>query len=224
MAPTLRAVCFDLDGLLVDTEPHYFEAHRSVFAEHGVRLTKEEYARRWIITGTRTADEVARLGLRADPEAMSREAKRRFRALVDRDLRPMPHARETLERAHARFRTALVTNTPGAEVELVLGRLGLAPHLDRVVARESYDRAKPAPDGYLAAARLLGAAPAECLALEDSPRGVRAAVAAGMPVVAVVNEMTRFEPPVGAVLVLDSLADLDLAALAAAWPPVFPAA
>jgi len=214
MSSRLRALCFDLDGLLVDTEGFYYESHRSVFAENGYVLSKETYARKWIIQGTHMEDEIAGFGITADPRVLSEEVKRRFRALVDADLRLMPHARETLERAAPRFGTALVTNTPRGEVDLILDRMGIRPFLHHLVCRESYAAAKPAPDGYLTAAKRLGVPPAACLALEDSPRGVRAAIAAGMPVVAVVNEMTRFEPPVGARRVLTSLADLDLDELA----------
>ncbi|MEK7767241.1 MAG: HAD family hydrolase, partial [bacterium] len=70
MPAELQAILFDMDGLLVDTEPHFYEAHRSVFAEHGVEIPIEEYARVWIIRGARTQDEAMRRGLRADPEAV----------------------------------------------------------------------------------------------------------------------------------------------------------
>ncbi len=214
MPSRLAAVCFDLDGLLVDTEGYYYEAHRSILAEHGVTMSLEAYARTWIIRGTHWADEVRRHGLTADPAQLAEESRRRFRALVEAELRLMPHARETLAAAAAHHATALVTNTPRREVELILDRVGIRPFLHHLVCREDYPEAKPAPDGYLAAAARVGAPPSACLALEDSPRGVRAAVAAGMPVIAVVNALTRFEPPVGARRVLQSLAELDLEAFA----------
>ena len=217
LSSTLQAVCFDLDGLLVDTEELYYESLRSVFAEYGYALARETYARKWIIQGTHLADELPGFGISADAADCAAEWKQRHRALVEARLQLMPFARETLERAAARFRTALVTNTPGEEVDLILDRLGIRPHLHHLVCRERYVNAKPAADGYLAAAQAVGVPPGACLALEDSPRGVRAAVAAGMPCVAVVNAMTRFEPPVGARLVLNSLAELDLDVLAAAW-------
>ena len=208
---------FDLDGLLVDTEPYYFEAARSVFAEQGHALSREEYAVRWIIRGTRMADEALRLGIKADPDALVDEIRRRFRAMVDRELRLMPHARETLERAAASFTTALVTNTVPEEVELILGKAGIRRYLHHLITRGEYPRPKPAPDCYLAAAQRVGCVPAECLALEDAARGVRSAVGAGVPCVAVLNDMTRYEPPEGALLTLNSLADLDLDSLAANW-------
>lgn len=217
MRAPLSAVLFDLDGLLVDTEPFFYEAHRAVFAEHGVAISPEEYARVWIIRGARTQDEAVRRGLTADPEAVRAEVVRRFRAMVAADLRLMPRALETLQAARVRFHTALVTNTTRAEVELVLARMGLAPWLERVLAREDYAKSKPAPDGYLAAAAAVGAPPDGCLVLEDSPRGVAAANAAGMRCIAVLNAMTRIEPPRDAWRVLDSLAALDLPAVAAAW-------
>jgi len=213
----LRAVFFDLDGLLVDTEPYYFEAARGVFAEHGHALSREEYAIRWIIRGTRMADEVSRLGIKADPDGLLLEVRRRFRAMVEVELKLMPHARETLERASARFATALVTNTVPEEVELILAKAGIRRHLHHLIARGDYPRPKPHPDCYIAAARRVGCAPGECLALEDAARGVRAAVNAGVPCVAVLNEMTRYESPEGALLTLDSLAELDLDSLAANW-------
>ena len=143
----------------------------------------------------------------------------KYRALVEADLRLMPYARETLEAARKIGKTALVTNTPAKDVATILGRAGIAGLLDLVISRDKYELAKPEPDCYLAAMRNAGTGPGETVALEDSPRGMRAAIAAGVPVVAVVNEMTSYEQPVGALMVLNNLKELDLGRLAASWPP-----
>jgi HAD superfamily hydrolase (TIGR01509 family) len=193
MPPAL--IAFDLDGLLVDTEPLYFEAHASVFAEYGVTITAEEYARRWIIRGDRTESIAPEKGITADTRAMTAEAKRRFRALVDRDLRRMPGALEAVQRASRIAPTALVTNTPDADARLVTDRAGLSPYLRHFITRERYDRAKPAPDAYLAAAAAAGISPKDGLALEDSPRGARAAVAAGFRCVWVPTTWTNLDGP-----------------------------
>jgi HAD superfamily hydrolase (TIGR01509 family) len=213
----LRAVCFDLDGLLVDTEPWYYEAHRSILAEHGVTQARDEYVRTWIIEGTRWAVEAPKHGIATDPAELTAETNRRFRALIARDLRPMPGALRVLAAAAARGPTALVTNSRRDAVEEIVDRLGMRAFLHQLVTREAYEHAKPAPDGYLAAARLMGMAPADCLALEDSPRGMKAAIAAGMPVILVLNEMTRIGGrPAGPLRILDSLEELDLEEVAAA--------
>jgi HAD superfamily hydrolase (TIGR01509 family) len=215
----LKLACFDLDGLLVDTEPHYYESTRAVWAEYGKGLTKEYYARTWIIRGTTVAVEVEKAGIPDKWEAVLDKIRARYRERVEADLRLMPHARETLEAARKIGKTALVTNTPPFEVGKILDRSGIAGLLDFIVSRDKYERAKPEPDCYLAAMRMAGTGPGETVALEDSPRGMRAAIAAGVPVIAVVNEMTRYEQPVGALMVLNSLKELDLGKVADSWPP-----
>jgi HAD superfamily hydrolase (TIGR01509 family) len=210
VAPKLQLVCFDLDGLLVDTEGYYFEAHRSVFAEYGVEITREEYARRWIIAGEKTEQVAPLKGIAADPKALSAEARRRFRAMVEREIRLMPGAMDAVVKAARRFPTALVTNTPRAEAELILERTGLGAHLAHRITRERYERQKPAPDCYLVACEAAGVEAAEAVALEDSPRGVAAAVAAGLRVIWVPNAFTNLGgAPPGIWRTVPSLADVD---------------
>jgi HAD superfamily hydrolase (TIGR01509 family) len=209
MAFPLEAVLFDLDGLLVDTEPYYYEAHRQVFAEHGYELSRREYALKWIIRGTRMDREAPGFGITADPNALLADVKKRFRAMAEAELKLMPHAREALEQANRRFITALVTNAPRQETEMIVRRLGLSDLLRHLVTREEYTNPKPSPDCYLAAARIVGVPAPGCLAIEDSSRGVRAALGAGVPCVAVLNEMTRYEPPEGALMTLQSLSELE---------------
>jgi len=219
MAVELKAVCFDLDGLLADTEPFYFEAHRLVFARRGVALTMEEYALRWIIRGERTVGAAPAMGITEDPAILTAEAKALYREMVMRDVSPMPYAVEAAKRVAARFTTILVTNTPEAETRTILEKTGLKPYVHKLASRESYERAKPAPDSYLAAARILDLPVTECLAVEDSPRGVRSALAAGMRCVWIPNEYTRVpDPPEGILVRLESLADLDVDSIAAGWP------
>src|SRR5262249_59693707 len=87
-------------------------------------------------------------------------------------------------------RMGLGTNRAGGEVGFILAQLGVASFSHATVAREDYARAKPAPDAYLAAAAALGLAPAECAVVEDTERGLRAALAAGARVVALPNALT----------------------------------
>ena len=148
-------------------------------------------------------------GITADPDVLLADVKKRFRAMAEAELRLMPHARRALEEASRRFITALVTNAPRQDTEMIVSRLGLGELLRHLVTREEYASPKPSPDCYVAAARIVGASPPECLAIEDSSRGVRAALGAGVPCVAVLNEMTRYEPPQGALMTLQSLAELD---------------
>src|SRR5439155_670833 len=112
------------------------------------------------------------------------------RALLEEGVRAMPGAREALARLATSHRLALATNTARAEVDLILEQLGLASFLCTTITREDYVRAKPAPDAYLAAAAALGLAAVECAVVEDTERGAAAALAAGIPVIAVPNDLT----------------------------------
>ena len=181
---------FDLDGVLADTEPLHWAAYREVLLELDVDVGIEEYRRRFISHGggPEYACEAYRLPLTAD-ELRARKLPR-YLALLRRGVPPRPGARAALERLRSGFRTAVATNSVRAEVELILGSLGLSPLLDAIVTREDYGDPKPAPDAYLTAAARLGLRAEECAVVEDTPRGLGAAVAAGMRAVALPNELT----------------------------------
>ena len=131
----------------------------------------------------------------------------------------MQGARACLERLRGGWRLAVVTNSTRAEATTILDRLGLTALLHAVVAREDYAAAKPAPDAYLAAAVALGLAPRVCVAVEDTPRGLAAARAAGMRVVAVPGELTADQDFDAAWRRLPSLDALDAALLGATGAP-----
>jgi HAD superfamily hydrolase (TIGR01509 family) len=185
-----RAVLFDLDGVLADTERLHWAAYRSVLAEYGVDVGLEEYRHRFIVDGggPEWACRTHRLPLTPD-ELRARKAPR-YLVLLREQISARPGARAAVARLHATHRTAVATNAERAEVDFIVDRLELASLLDATVARQDYARAKPAPDAYLAAAHAVGLPPAECVVVEDTPRGMRAALAAGMRVIAVPNDLT----------------------------------
>lgn len=186
------AVCWDHDGLLVDSEAYFFAATREVFGEAGVELTaarwSEEYlAKAWTTTAVGIA-----LGLSPDRmEGLVAERNRRYRAMLELSTPFRPAVRETLEALATRVPMALVTGSCRADIDLMHRRTGLLGLFRVIVTREDYPEAKPAPDGYLEAAKRLGLAPERCLAVEDSARGLGAAIAAGMRCVVVPSDLTR---------------------------------
>jgi HAD superfamily hydrolase (TIGR01509 family) len=183
-------VLFDLDGVLADTEPLHWTAYREVLLELGVDVGIEEYRHRFIARGGGPEYACEAYGLPLTADELRARKLPRYLALLRRGVSPRPGARAALERLRGRFRTAVATNSVRAEVELILGSLGLLPLLDAIVTREDYRDAKPAPDAYLTAAARLGLPPAECVVVEDTPRGLGAALAAGMRAVALPNELT----------------------------------
>jgi HAD superfamily hydrolase (TIGR01509 family) len=201
----IRAVLFDLDGVLADTEPLQWAAYRRVLLPFGVDVGLEEYRREWIATGVGPEYACRTYRLPVGPDELRARKASEYRRLLDGDILPRPGAAAALARLRPTHRLALVTNSVREEVELILGRFGVLAAFDAIVAREDYVKAKPAPDGYLTAAARLGVVPSDCAVVEDTARGVRAGVAAGMQVVAVPNELTHDNDFAGCVRRLEHL-------------------
>jgi len=210
----IRGVLFDLDGVLTDTERLHWTAYRQVLRELGVDMGIEEY-RRWFIArgiGPEYTCRTYRLSL--SPDELRALKAPVYRVLLEAGIRPMPGAREVLARLAGSHRLALATNTARVEVDLILAQLGLATFLRTTITREDYSRAKPAPDAYLAAAAALGLATRECAVVEDTERGAAAALAAGIPVIAVPNDLTFDNDFTGCARRLASLDELTAELLA----------
>jgi beta-phosphoglucomutase len=185
MPTVIQAVLFDFDGVLVDSEPMRFRAGVQALSEVGVSLTWEQFLATWLgrtdaaglgeILGPRFAT----LG----PGIIARRNVLYEQALGE--VPAYPDAVGLLSRIPAGVRVAMATGSRRPEVEGILSRLGLSRSFHALVTAEDYRRAKPDPDPFLTAAGRLNIPPAGCLVVEDSPAGVAAALAAGMPVVGV---------------------------------------
>lgn len=197
---SLRAVLWDLDGVLVDSMPFHYEAYRRLAADHGRELTLDEFRD---LIGLRNETIMRRLFGELTPEEASHRAERKerlFRELIEGNVEPLAGAAELVKRLReAGVPQAIVSSTPRANVELVLGSLGLRQAFAAVVGEEDAERGKPDPEGFLVATQRLGVEPAVCVVLEDAPAGIQAAKAAGMRAIGVAT--TR--PP-------ERLADADL--------------
>lgn len=207
----LQAVLFDMDGLLVDSEPLWFETERAVMARMGGTWTRADQEH---LIGGALAHSVGYMRSRAarpaPPEVVAHWLVDGMAALVrERGLPLKPGAAPLLAQiASAGLPTALVTSSERAIMKVALEVTGLA--FAATVCGADVSRSKPDPEPYLLAASLLGADPRRCVALDDSPAGVASAEAAGCAVVAVPSVPMPARP--GRTLVA-SLTEVDLAAL-----------
>jgi len=215
-ARALGAVLFDLDGLLIDSEPLWFAVETDVMARLGGRWTAADQQ---ALLGGALENSVRylldRAAIPADPAQVAEWMTGGIEAQVrDHGVTVMPGA-ETLvaEVAAAGLPYALVTSSQRRFAEAVLARTGL--RFPVVVSGNDVRRGKPDPEPYLLAARRLGVPPPWCLVLEDSITGVSAAEAAGCAVVAVPT-LRPIEPRPGR-LVLPSLSGVSLGSLRAAY-------
>jgi HAD superfamily hydrolase (TIGR01509 family) len=204
----IEAAVFDLDGVLVDSEPLHLRAANRVLRRYGVSIGEAEYVR-FIGLGER-ATWVAwreRFGLPADVSALLAAHTEARLAEIASGITPIDEAVSLAHRLHERgVRLAIASSSTPAVIDALVTALGVIPLFPIRVSGEDPDvhRSKPAPDVYLAAASRLQIAAAQCLALEDSAPGVLAAKAAGMTCIAVPNRWTRNQDFSEADVVLES--------------------
>jgi HAD superfamily hydrolase (TIGR01509 family) len=212
----LEAVTFDMDGLLVDSEPLWFLAEQSVMTRLGGTWSPAD--QHLLVGGSMDTTVSFLLGKGRRPASPAAVARWLIEAMVDlvttQPLPVLPGAAGLLTEVRAAgVPHALVTSSEPEVVDAVLSRLG-SVSFPMIVCGADVAHAKPDPEIYLLAADKLGADPGHCIALEDSPNGVAAAEAAGYRTVAVPSMLPVPEQP-GRV-VLRSLAGVTLAGLAAA--------
>ena len=214
--PMIDAVVFDLDGVLIDSEPVWEEVRRVVVAEGGGRWMPDTQRR---LMGMGTA-EWARylssdLGVRLAPEEVARTVVGRMEAAYRRELPLLPGAAEAVRRIGGRWRLGLASSSPPEIIRLALELAGLTDAFAATASSDEAARGKPAPDVYLLAAKRLGADPTRSIAVEDSSNGLRSAAAAGFRVVAI--PLPSYPPDPDALdhasLALDSLEGLTPEAL-----------
>jgi beta-phosphoglucomutase len=209
----IRAIIFDLDGTLVDTEPLHFKCFREVLAAEQIELERDDYFQRLIGYNDREccAPEVI-------DQLIARKAARYMELIHGEDLF-YPAAQDFVRRCAARLPLVLATGTLRVEAETILRRAGLRPLFLAVVSAEDVEHSKPSPDAFIKALHHLQALqppPAieagQCLVIEDTAAGVDAARRAAMKVLAIAHTS-----PAGALaaadLVRPSLADTDLEAV-----------
>jgi HAD superfamily hydrolase (TIGR01509 family) len=209
---TLLGVLFDMDGLLVDTEPLWFEVESTVMDRLGGSWGPEDQAA--LVGGSLSRSLDYLLGKATRPVSRETVAGWMVQGMVNllstRPVPVLPGAVELLgEVAAAGVPYALVTSSERPVMEAVLGRLAVT--FPVTVCGDDVSRSKPDPEPYLLAAAKVGADPRHCVALEDSPNGVAAAEAAGCVTVAVPSLVPI--PPRQGRLVVGSLADLSLSRL-----------
>jgi len=192
---SLRAVIFDMDGVLVDSEPFGFEALRRVMARYGLPYSERENAE---FLGRTTLDSCrilkARHALPDAPETLAEWYLEGMLEQIGRGPIPMHGVPEVLADLRAAgYRLALASSAEPRLIQANLAALALGALFEAVVSGTQVPRGKPAPDVFLAAANRLGVPPAACLVVEDSRNGLLAAKAAGMACAVVPCTHTRHQ-------------------------------
>ncbi len=211
-----RALIFDFDGLILDTESPEFDVWQAIYRQYGQELAAETWGQivgGWGASRFDAAEHLAELaGNGLDPEVLRARHQSESDALLRRQPL-MPGVLDYLDGARRLgMRLSIASSSPHSWVDPHLSRFEITGRFDAVICRDEVPpgRTKPHPDIFLKALAVLGVRPDEAIVFEDSPNGVAAARAAGVFVVAVPNPMTALLNLDAADLKLDSLADLSL--------------
>lgn len=180
------AVVFDLDGVLVDSEPVWEEVRRGLVEEYGGHWAEDGQARLMGMSTREWARYLSdELGVDLPPERVAELVIDRMAQRLTRDPPLMPGASDAVRLLADRWPLGLASSSPRRLIDAVLAASGLARAFRVTVSTEEVARGKPAPDVYLAVVEGLGARPPSCVAVEDSTNGLRSAMAAGLRAIAV---------------------------------------
>ena len=208
---------FDLDGVIVDSEPVWEQVRRQVVAGHGGHWLPDAQQRLMGMSTGEWARYLSQdLGVGLPPPAVAATVIERMQARYHDGVPLMPGAAGAVRRLAARWPLGLASSSPPALIDAVLDGAGLRECFAAALSTEQVSRGKPAPDIYLAVTGLLGFPPEACTAVEDSTNGLRSAAAAGLQVIAVPHPRYPPEPAVlaAAGLVLTGLDELTVQAVA----------
>lgn len=207
----IRAVVFDFDGVLADSEPLHLKAYQALLEPQGIHLDERTYGERYLGYDDegalrRIAEDNDLLLGDEEIEMLVVEKGRVFEALVgSRDVL-YPGAAECVRRLAAAWPVGIASGALRADIDLILRGADVASLFRFIVAAGDTDRTKPAPDPYLRAAELHGVPPSACVAIEDSHWGLDSARAAGMRTIAVTHTYPR--EALSADAIVASLAEL----------------
>lgn len=216
-----RAVIFDWDGLLMNTETSWSLAKRRVFARRGLRMGSEHIERTFGLYPARSAEVLAPY-LSEQPSVIAKELVQFALQNISKGIHPMPGAQTAVEQVSARAKIAVASNSPRIVLDAGVRRSGFSRLLKTTVAADEVPAPKPHPDIYSATLVALGVEAVDTLVFEDSVTGITAARAAGCRVIAVSSRnplpLIAYDTESGAHLQFGSFLDPQLQAWITSWP------
>ena len=205
----IRTIFWDNDGVLVDTERLYFQTTKEVFAGIGIGLTREQYIEHVLVGGNGTWHMATEKGFSAaEVERLREERNDRYVDLLTREKLVIDGVREVLDSLYGRYSMGIVTSSQRHPLEIIHRATGLMDYFDFVITANDCTRLKPDPEPYLTAVERSGTAKDECIIVEDSQRGLAAAMSAGIRCMVVPGELTRGSDFSGAYRVLGSIREI----------------
>jgi HAD superfamily hydrolase (TIGR01509 family) len=205
----IKTIFWDNDGVLVDTEKLYYRANKEIFAKMEIKLSEEIYIEFFLKKGFGTWHLAEAKGFTKEQiAAFHLERDALYSHLLSTEMRVIDGAEETLQKLNDRFKMGIVTSSQKKHFEIIHNNTDLLKYFDFVVASGDYIKSKPAPDPYLKAVEISGFHNEECIAVEDSERGLKAALKAGICCYVIPTELTKSCDFTGAKKILRKISEI----------------
>lgn len=205
-----KFILWDNDGVLVDTEKYYLTANRQILSEIDIEITEESFKRISLIEGRSLFMLAIENGYSEnDVMELKHERDKIYEKLITHEDIEIPGVAKVLEDLYGKIGMGIVTTTCKDYVNILHKRTGFLKYFDFIITREEYNKAKPSPEPYLAGIKKSGYSAEDCIAVEDTERGLTAALAAGLDTIIIPNQLTKGNAFEGAKLVLDNISSLN---------------
>lgn len=206
----IKYILWDNDGVLVETERWFFEANKMALREIGVELSHENYMY-FMQNGITVWSIPKEQGISEDTINAQKDKRNKYYQdfLVSEHIE-IDGVNIVLDRLKSDYQMAIITTSKPDDFKLIHNNRDILGYMDFYLAKGDYEHSKPLPDQYLAGMKRFGASPSECIVVEDSARGLKSAIAAGIDCIVVRNEFTATHDFSGAKHIIDNLGELPM--------------
>lgn len=209
VGPLIKAIFWDNDGVLVETEHLYFQATERVLASVGIHLSQEDYLELFLVTGRGAWHLAEESGIPASEiDRLRNQRNALYADLLVQAPRLAADTARVLHALHGKYVMGVVTSSRKDHFDLIHRSTGLLRYFDFVLTAGDYSHAKPDPEPYLRAVERSGLGPEACVAIEDSERGLASAEAAGISCIVVPSALTKGCNFPGAHRILGSIGEI----------------
>lgn len=205
----IKAIFWDNDGILVDTEILYFRANKEIFSKLGVNLDEDTYAENFLKRSKGVWHLAEQMGFTKDEIIKLRDERNSiYSGLLKTDLKIINGAEEVLKHLYGKIKMGIVTSSRRDHFEIIHKYTGFRKYFDFEITSDECDETKPSPKPYLTALEISGLKKEECVIVEDSERGLNAALKAGIKCYIIPTELTKNSDFTGAEKVLGDINEI----------------
>jgi len=187
----IKAIIFDMDGVLVDSEPINYEVNKIAFEKAGVKISKKEFIEEWVVKGTGSREAIKRHNVKMSFEDLQKIKKKIYFDVLKKKVKLKPNAKTALIRLNKKYKMALASHAHKYNVNIIVSKFSLDKFFHVILSKQDVNKGKPDPEIFLKASERLGVKPDECLVIEDTEKGIIAAKRAGMMCIAVPDNWTK---------------------------------